>query len=477
MSNVLRITTSTVGYENQNTPPKSNMVTRPDTKVQGPVVPDQVVRPDARSDSAGQNPDVAMKFKFQSNFEGFISQMKSAGSSMEDFAPALFERLGNLTTANLTQEGLQQIQQFIKMIEIEPQNMAAALKEQMDGSLLFQEAFFDLLRQVMKESRSVELQGNILEFLKRYSDMAENKHLLNQMAQIAENLKAGMLNNAKERLDGMLGKMNFSGNAAETAKNAAILKEEILPFLNQYVTDTNDRGRVRENSAFLAGLTARYENGQEERVIEKFRELMEFPAMQQKFKGISPEEIIHLLTLTDYEKSIDKNRRIKEFAALIRDGVVKGTNPEQKHAFRSAMFSEVLNESVYMPVLHTLLPMKMGNRLMLAEMWIDPDSEGGGAAQEGEERTVRGLLKFDISEVGYFDLFFLYSDGKIRMQLNYPDELQDKRGEIENEVKGILSRNGIKAEELYFGTSLRPIPIQEAFPKIFERKNSINVKI
>ena len=82
MSNVLRITTSTVGYESQNTPPKSNMVTRPDTKVQAPVVPDQIVRPDARSDSASQNPDAALKFKFQSNFEGFIAQMKAGGAAM-----------------------------------------------------------------------------------------------------------------------------------------------------------------------------------------------------------------------------------------------------------------------------------------------------------------------------------------------------------------------------------------------------------
>lgn len=58
---------------------------------------------------------------------------------------------------------------------------------------------------------------------------------------------------------------------------------------------------------------------------------------------------MHLLTLTDYEKSIDKNRWLKEFAALIRDGVVKGADPEQKQAFRSAMFSSVLNESVYLP--------------------------------------------------------------------------------------------------------------------------------
>lgn len=477
MSNVLRITTSTVGYESQNTPPKSNMVTRPDTKVQGPVIPEQVVRPDARSDSASQNPDVAMKFKFQSNFEGFITQMKTDGSVMENFAPALFERLSSLSASGLSQEGLEQIQQFIKMIEIEPQNMAAALKEQVDSSLLFQGAFFELLRQVMKESRSVDLQGGILEFLKRYSDMAEAKHLLNQMAQVMEKLKGGMLSGARERLEGMLQQMNFSGSAADTEGNAAILKEQILPFLNQYVTDTNDRGLVRESSALLAGLTARYENGQEQRVIEKFRELMEFPAMQQKFKGVSAEDVIHLLGLTDYEKSLDKNRWLKEFASLIREGVIKGVNPEQKHAFRNAMFSSVLNESVYMPLLHTLIPMKVGNRLMLAEMWIDPDSEGSGASESDSERTVRGLIKFDINEVGFFDLFFLYSSGKIRMQLNYPDELKENSGQIEGEIKEILARNGIKAEELYFGTSSKSIPIEEAFPKIFERKNSINVKI
>lgn len=63
------------------------------------------------------------------------------------------------------------------------------------------------------------------------------------------------------------------------------------------------------------------------------------------------------------------------------------------------------------------------------------------------------------------------------MQLNYPDELKENSGQIEGEIKEILARNGIKAEELYFGTSSKSIPIEEAFPKIFERKNSINVKI
>ena len=92
----------------------------------------------------------------------------------------------------------------------------------------------------------------------------------------------------KERLEGMQGQMHFNGSTADTAENAAVLKEKILPFSINMSLYTNDRGRVREKPALLANLTARYENGQIDRVIEKFRELMEYPAMQQKFKGVSP---------------------------------------------------------------------------------------------------------------------------------------------------------------------------------------------
>ena len=476
MSNVLRITTSTIGYDNPNMHNKPDTVVRPDSRIQGPVVPNQVVRPDGRSDSS-QNQDVALKFKFQSNFEGFISQMKADGSAMESFAPVFFERLGTFASSGMNQNSLEQLQMFLKMIETEPQNMAAALKEQSSSALRFQGAFFDLLRQVMGESRSIDLQGGILEFLKRYTDMAEGKHLLKQMEQTLETVKSGMLNSGKEKLQGMEKQMNFAGGAGETAKNASVIKEQILPFLNQYVINTNDRGLVRENAALLATLTARYENGQEERVIEKFREIMEFPAMQQKFRGFPAEEILHLLTLTDFEKATEKNRWLKEFAALIKEGATKGSNPEHKAAFRNLMFSSVLNESVYMPVLHTLIPMKVNERLMLAEMWVDPDAENKRGTEQEGGRTVRGLIKFCIQNVGFFDMFFLYQDSRIRLQLNYPDEMKSKGEIIENEVREILSRNGIKAEELYFGTSSKSIPIEEAFPKIFERKNSINVKI
>jgi hypothetical protein len=192
---------------------------------------------------------------------------------------------------------------------------------------------------------------------------------------------------------------------------------------------------------------------------------------------MDPENLLNLLIMTEEGKYAKKNRLNKEMASFMQEGVLKGVNLEQKQAFKSAMFSTVLNESVYMPVLHTLVPMKVGERFMLAEMWVDPDSEEGGERAEDGEPVVRGLIKFDISDVGFFDLFFIYSDYKIKLQLNYPEGLQGDSSKIEGQVKNILAQNGIKAEELYFGTSDTSISIEEAFPKIVEGRNTINVKI
>ena len=77
MSNILRVTTPMAGNYDNMSHPKTDMANREDPRIQGPVVPNKVVRADARSDSAAEEQNVGLKFQYQSNFEGFISQMKS----------------------------------------------------------------------------------------------------------------------------------------------------------------------------------------------------------------------------------------------------------------------------------------------------------------------------------------------------------------------------------------------------------------
>ncbi len=475
MSNVLRVTTPTTGYDNMNYP-KTDTATKPDAQIQGPVVPDKVVRPDARSD-AGSQQELGMKFQYQSNFEGFAAQIRAGGSVVEEFAPILFERLANAVKAGIGEGTATELSGFLKMIQMEPQDVLAFMKSQGDMAIRFQGAFFSLLRQALGETRSVELRAGILDFIKRYTDMAEGQHLLEEIRQTLGEIRQGMFQSGQKRLEVFEQQLNYNAEPGQTGSNASVIKEQILPYLNQYIGSTHDRGLVRENSALLAALTARYENGEGSRVVEKFKELMESPVMQKYFKGLKPEGLLKALATTDYEKAVAKNQWMSKFADLIRDGMTKGADLEQKQVFRNVMQSIVLNESVYMPVLHMMLPMQVDGRMTFAEMWVDPDAKKNSSGDDDEKRVIQGLVKFDIEGVGFFDLFFVYQDKKVNIQLGYPDGLKDKEGEIRQRIAQILVENGLESQELYLGSSQNSIAVSEAFPQIFERKNSINVKI
>ena len=69
MSNILKVTTPVAGYDNtggvkinQSNVPQNN-------NIQGQVIPDKVVRPDARSDAASQQADAELKFQYDTNFD------------------------------------------------------------------------------------------------------------------------------------------------------------------------------------------------------------------------------------------------------------------------------------------------------------------------------------------------------------------------------------------------------------------------
>jgi len=463
-------------YDNMSQP-RADMQNREDPRIQGPVNPNKVVRADARSDSAAEEQNVGLKFQYQSNFEGFISQMKSEGVMTEEFATVFFEQLTNQVKAGMGEGLAQEMAQFLEMIQVDPENMLAFLKEQGDASIRFQGAFFSLLRQVMGETKNVELRAGILDFMKRYTDMAEGKHILKEIEQTIKEIKSGMLQSGREKMEEMEQQLKFGGSGpGSTEENAALIKGKMLPYLNKYISGTHDRGGVREGAAFLAALTARYENGDAARVLERFEQLMEYSAMQKYFKGFETHTLLRVLESTDFEKTIGKNKWMKGFVSMIQNGMQQGANIEQKQVFKNMMTSILLNESVYMPVLHMMLPMQVNGNLTFTEMWVDPDA-GKGTSEGDKDRVIQGLVKFDIQNVGFFDLFFVYQDKKVNMQLNYPDALKDKEKEIRNKVAEVLADNGLTGKELFFGSSKESIAISEAFPQIFERKNSINVKI
>ncbi len=477
MSNILKVTTPTGGYD-QNTAIRQGQQKAPDPSIQGQVNIDKVTRPDGRTDAGSQEHNVAMKFKGESNYNNFIQQMGKLSGMTETFSKFFFEHLAMLVESGLDDEFATKLGEFYAMIELSEKEVAGFVKNQQNTSVRFKGAFFELLRHVMQNTTSQDLKSDILDFLKRYVDLAENQHIMNKISFLLEGIEKRLFQSAAAELQGLMKELDWNAKPGSNGfeENATVLKEKILPHLNQYITTTHDRGLVRELVSVLSFYVARCENGTEARVVEAFEQLMKYQMMQETFQGAKSSMLLQVLANTEYEKSAKKQGWADKLSDLIRVGVSSAEGSDQKEMFKSLMQSIVLNESVYMPVLHMMLPMRVGEQLMFAEMWIDPDA-GGKKSASPKDKTVQGLIKFDIQELGFFDLFFLYKEGKIKVQMNCPDKLSDELKQIREDMSRIFMEHQIRTEEIYVDVGGKSIPISTAFPKIFERKNSINVTI
>lgn len=478
MANILRVTTPVVGYDN-NSGAKVNQENPPkNPNIQGEVRPDKVVRPDARSDAAPQQEEATLKFRYETNFDNFIQQMAKSSNITEEFSSVFLEKLGVLAQSGLKADFAGKIAEFLNMISMSPQDLAAFLKTQGQASVRYSGVFFDVLRQIMQQTGSVELRAGILDFLKRYTDMAEGSHLLDNMRRLMQDLKGGMLRSPGEQLEEMGRQLNYNAANGNVKENANLLKNRILPFLNSYITQMHERGSMRENTAMLASLTARYENGDAGRLQEAFLRLLDFQVFSKHFKNLDPATLMKVLGNTEFEKASMKNGAMNQLAEIINRGVMGEAGTENKMVFKELMQAFLLNESVYMPVLHLALPVDINGTLMFSELWIDPDEErdkGDGTS----ERLIKGLIKFDIKDVGFFDLFFLYGtdSGQLSLQLNYPEKLDATQEEVRTAISRIIANNGMEEGEVVLGSEDGSIPISAAFPNIFERKNSINVTV
>ena len=259
------------------------------------------------------------------------------------------------------------------------------------------------------------------------------------------------------------------------ARNAQILKEQIIPYLGKYISETRDMGRIRDLITTLTLNTSRYENGNLERLLQSFQKLMEFPAFEKGFGGMSAADFRAMMQNVDFDRAAGKMPWVDNLLNIMEAGVKGEAGIENREAFMNIMKAMLVNESVYMPVMHVMLPAILNGVPMFSELWIDPDEESGNAGSG--EKGVKLLIKFDLKDVGFFDMMMYYEKGKMDILIHYPEELSDRESEIREGIRKIMKKNNLEIEYLAVEQGKESIPVSAAFPKIFERRNSINVTI
>lgn len=471
MSNILNVSSSIPGYDNniKNNPyttVKPDLRTYPDAfRVGGPN--DKGSMEDGRPGSS---------HSFDSNYGNFIQILRESPHLTKVFSQLLFGGLAGMAQAGSKEAFVLETAKFMELLSLNIENAPDFIKEQADGSIRYKGAFFNILRQVMNETSSLELKSGTLDFIRRYGDMSSGGHILKNISMNLDDIQKNMFSPDREELVQMLAKLNLQSGPRETAENARILKNEILPFLSMYISKTHDMGKVRDAITLLAYNTARYENGETEGLVASFKRLMNYQAFAKGFQGVDVDALMEKMIGLDFEKEGGKNDYNNSFLNILQMGMQGQAGLENKQVFEDILQSLLLNQSVYMPILHMMLPMELEGQQMFSEMWIDPDAGDSGNVL-AKDRMIRMLVRFDIKEVGYFELTMICQDEKADVLILYPERLDSSRKMIESALAGILAENGIEAKSLSLDVSKRPLELHEVFPKLLEGGNTVNVRV
>lgn len=240
----------------------------------------------------------------------------------------------------------------------------------------------------------------------------------------------------------------------------------------------------------------RYQNGEKTNLEKLFDKLLKSGGFGKLFKGDTEEALDGLMKtgsrqiqrptdgvsswLAEIEGGKPQAQSAqRDFADGIANLLLKGANGqaglENVQSFYSIMNGMLLNESVFMPLLHFLLPFQYEEKNVMSEMWVDPDAK----REDGEDsgRKIKLFLKFDIQNLGRFELLMTMMSREAKMELMVPPTLASEDKKIQTEVSDILKRNGIRLNQIAVRKRVRDRRVDEVFPEIREKERTINVRI
>ena len=327
------------------------------------------------------------------------------------------------------------------------------------------------------QNSSESFQDTVLAFLKGYNNYASGSHLLQQMHSLTEDIEQLMLRSFREEFRGLADSMNWNAANGDTAGNAGILNGRLIPFLSSYISRTHDYGAVRDATMMLIFNAVRYQNGEEGRLAQLFERLMENRDFASLFQGEEQESLSRLLSM-GADAAASQKPVMAEFADNLANLLLRGANGqaglEHVQQFYTIMNGMLMNESVYMPLLHFLIPFQYEDNNVVSEMWVDPDAKKNS---EDEGRKIKLFLKFDIQSVGKFELVMTLQDRESKMQLYVPTHLAKRDKQIQTDVSEILKKNGIRLGQISIRGRVRDRKVTEVFPEIREKETTINVRI
>ena len=481
MANLMGVTNPVPGYDGPNntralpTAPKPN-----DTSIQNIPDPSRVGRADARTDQKGAGNALDSEvLRYDSNLQFFLQALREAPDVQAELAKAITWMRGLVTMPGLAQGVAEEMSQFLQMLHLDAEGFKRFFLDQMAAGNRFSGPLLSLLRQAFQETSSQNVQDGILAFLKRYSDFSSTEHVAGNLSRLLRQLPEYMPKSWSSKLLELSARLENSLQAGDRAGALKLLQGEIIPYLSTYVERTHDMGTARGLISLLMLNVARYENGGEEGLLAAFRQLSGYGETLSGLNQLDDAALLKLLRENAFTQAVRADTFAEKLSGMAAKALRGEFGAEAREAFQEIVRAILINESVFMPLRHGILPLEWENKMMYSEFWVDPDAEEDqeqGGKQNGEGK-IQFLFKLDIQGLGFLDMTLAARESQVDLAVFGPDAVAAHQDQIARDLKDILADHGLDGRSVRVTKSQRPLAITDVFPDLFEGKRSVNVKI
>ena len=475
MPDILGATNPVPGYDkaisNRNIP-----VSPENTQIQNIPDPSRVGRTDGRTEQQDSTLQGDGHVRYDSNFQTFLQRLRQTPGMGESLSKIFAGGERTIVSSGMGDGIAEEMAKIIEMLRLSGEDLLEFLKAQFRSETRFSGALFALLRTAYAKAASEGVRTDILRFLKCYVNFSSSAHIEESMLRNLAKMADAMPGSWAAKLQQLSARLENGIATGDRQGSLLLLQREIFPYMAGYVERTHDMGLPRVLLNLLALDVARYENGAQENLLEAFHQLTGYGTLRDQLGKIDDRSLLALLKNSQFDLNSNAVQFSNHLAAAAARALRGEGSAEIQQAFSNLVSAMLINESVYMPVNHYLMPLEWNGRLLFSELWVDPDAEEGERKKGSRGNSVKILFKMDVQTLGCFDVIFTSQGNEADIRIMCPEKVLPFSKQIEQSLSEILTRNGLVPSKVMVRKLERPVTLTEVFPKIFERRNSINVK-
>ena len=143
----------------------------------------------------------------------------------------------------------------------------------------------------------------------------------------------------------------------------------------------------------------------------------------------------------------------------------------------SNLLQSLLNApGVFTPLAHYILPLDVNGTKAFGELWVDND-ENNPNNTPSTQRNYHLFLTFDVESIGRFELDMYALGEDVNIALLYPNRFENQIEPMKQRINKIIRNIGYNAKTFETAPLKKPHNLPDIFPKILDRRTSLNKRV